>query len=385
MNYSLIAAHIKSIDPTLAVTVVVGLLGLATSLWIALRSGQIHRPRLEFAIGVLVTRGYSDYRHPIRHAVWLVQRGISGSTLSIPFLIENKSSISVRNLKIDIEYKISAYIPNEDLRKLLMETGEGDLAIHPFLQSRNASRLDSTMRVHYEVDVLHPGTDMVGTEIMRWEASPKAVHHDEDTADDGPEDDRFSGTGFENIVQRIRALEGFGSFDLITVTYTADNLKPRTHFLNLSVLRTDKKNIRDLAMSIDPDQYGDRIRKLKKSGTAAEAFLNELSDRYTRCFWMGDRPRLVFVPFPLRLQRAEMMEVVPVISAQERTEKEKHIARKHGLQPSALMIGTSVSSAKIWLPWRNYYKFPRWVNSIEKVIWYHFGSFIGSAARPRQR
>jgi hypothetical protein len=297
----------------------------------------------------------------------LVEKDVGGSTLIIPFAIENRSNVTARNLKIDIEYGSSAYIPNDLLRKLLIKSGEADLVDHPFLLSRHASILDSSTRVHYELDTLHPYEELVGSEILRWE-EPLNAHHEKVY-----EDDRFSGSGFANILRRISGIEGFGYFDVVSVTYSAENLKPKTHFLNLSVLRTDERNIREIAMSIAPNDRGERVIKLKKSGTRAEAFLERLTVEYRRCFWMGDLPALAFVPFPMRLQRSEGGEVVPVVSPHQRNEKEIRLVKKHGLSSSNLMIGTSVTFMKLSMPWRNYYRFPRWVNSIERLIIYHFG------------
>ena len=367
MNYISIISHIKGIDPNLIVTFVGTVITIGLTIWIAITSRQIFSPRLKFSIGQSIMSDYADHKRPLRHSIWLVDDNILGSTMCIPFSIANKSRVSARNLVIEVDFLRSAYISNEDLEKKLIQMGHKEMTTHPFFLSRHGMNMGTSVRVHYETELLHPGTELGGAEFVRWDISDDGPHR----SDSVQYEDRFQGSGFGNIVKHIRATEGFVYFDVIKVSYYAENLKPKSHYLNITVLKSSKAEIRDFATAIQSDVPGHRSKKLK--GLPVEKFLQDLTDRYTKCFWMGGLPRMIWMMPPLRLIRQEKLEVIPVIAAWDRTEKEKRLARKRGNVATTTMAETNVAVSSVGTPWRNYYKFPRTIDTMDKVILYHYG------------
>ncbi|MCZ6860956.1 MAG: hypothetical protein O7I42_11895, partial [Alphaproteobacteria bacterium] len=150
-------------------------------------------------------------------------------------------------------------------------------------------------------------------------------------------------------------------------------MRPIRRFVNLCVLKDGGQKFDKLNFDIEPNKRGIRKQKYSKGINLENKTLNE----YINSFWLGDLPRVIWSPWPLflynPLSKTEMCELIPVTSRKvkvvrvEKIHEDKLVARTYSPEPEY------IATASIKVPKRNYYEFPRYVNSKSAILLYHGG------------
>ena len=307
---------------------VLALLGIAVTVFIAVRSRQLSHPDFELRVGEHSIRSGRRPMNP-KHLIYLVSLGkdFNVNWFQLHYAIRNVSKRSLHRLNITIDVPTEFCIAKSRLKQVLTEAGVPELAESGFIKSRAISSYLNLKRVTYEIDSLGPKQVSNLAEVLNISDSrvPAPIPVP---------------ITMNSIFKCMEEHEEIRAFIPIHMSVSAQDIEPKTETFFVALIQGDFGSFKSMPRG-KRKEYSDGEYEQRGLETSAESLGLQ---NYINSFWLGRWPagmwrstRLLRMPWQRNpMMRSEQCHIVPIdqeILKREEELKHPHFSGEIGYYP----------------------------------------------------